>query len=74
MSHREGWLDGWRNCLGITWWLQHHVGRMHQNAYALSRCPANDGQCMAFDAGVRLTELSMFAGLFQRLHKNGVSS
>ena len=54
-----GLVDGWGNCLGITWWLQYHVGRMHQNACgcALSRFPANDDQCMAFDAGVRLAEL-----------------
>ena len=41
-------VDGWGNCRGKTWWLQHHVGRMHQNACAFSRFPANDGQFMAF--------------------------
>ena len=37
--------------------LQHRVGRMHQNADTLSRLPVNKGQCIAFDAGVRLEDL-----------------
>ena len=64
-----GLVDGWRNCLGITWWLQHHVGRMDQNACALSRFTANDGQCMAFWCWRAAGRTFLVAGLFQRLHK-----
>ena len=54
----QGQLARWLEILSqYNMVLQHRVGRMHQNADTLSRLPANEGQCIAYDAGVRLEDL-----------------